>query len=120
MRSLHLHGGSSSPHARFAPPASPHSPTLSLHDALPISRFVAGLSLDAIPPPVVDQAALLALDTLGNGLAAAGEDFGREQRRLRSEEHTSELQSPYDLVCRLLLGKKKGNTQFPRTRVALC
>src|SRR5207248_11271467 len=26
---------------------------------------------------------------------------------LRSEEHTSELQSPYDLVCRLLLEKKK-------------
>src|SRR5437867_9471793 len=29
---------------------------------------------------------------------------GREGRR--SEEHTSELQSPYDLVCRLLLEKK--------------
>src|SRR5207248_11653697 len=28
-------------------------------------------------------------------------------RRERSEEHTSELQSPYDLVCRLLLEKKK-------------
>src|SRR5207248_5657630 len=28
---------------------------------------------------------------------------------LRSEEHTSELQSPYDLVCRLLLEKKKTN-----------
>src|SRR5437867_5383295 len=28
---------------------------------------------------------------------------------LRSEEHTSELQSPYDLVCRLLLEKKKQN-----------
>src|SRR5437867_6064492 len=27
-------------------------------------------------------------------------------RRIRSEEHTSELQSPYDLVCRLLLEKK--------------
>src|SRR5207248_3909144 len=27
--------------------------------------------------------------------------------RTRSEEHTSELQSPYDLVCRLLLEKKK-------------
>src|SRR5438094_8973331 len=27
----------------------------------------------------------------------------------RSEEHTSELQSPYDLVCRLLLEKKKSN-----------
>src|SRR5207248_11130796 len=29
----------------------------------------------------------------------------------RSEEHTSELQSPYDLVCRLLLEKKK-NKQY--------
>src|SRR5207248_9720127 len=28
-------------------------------------------------------------------------------RSARSEEHTSELQSPYDLVCRLLLEKKK-------------
>src|SRR5207248_11315749 len=28
----------------------------------------------------------------------------------RSEEHTSELQSPYDLVCRLLLEKKKKKT----------
>src|SRR5207248_3663707 len=28
-------------------------------------------------------------------------------RQSRSEEHTSELQSPYDLVCRLLLEKKK-------------
>src|SRR5437867_9221299 len=27
----------------------------------------------------------------------------------RSEEHTSELQSPYDLVCRLLLEKKKNS-----------
>src|SRR5256885_11123736 len=30
--------------------------------------------------------------------------------RARSEEHTSELQSPCNLVCRLLLGKKKRNT----------
>src|SRR5437867_10585259 len=29
----------------------------------------------------------------------------------RSEEHTSELQSPYDLVCRLLLEKKKKKTR---------
>src|SRR5207248_5749099 len=29
----------------------------------------------------------------------------------RSEEHTSELQSPYDLVCRLLLEKKKNKIQ---------
>src|SRR5438094_6161990 len=31
--------------------------------------------------------------------------------KTRSEEHTSELQSPYDLVCRLLLEKKKNNNQ---------
>src|SRR5437867_5983083 len=31
--------------------------------------------------------------------------------RRRSEEHTSELQSPYDLVCRLLLEKKKNKTK---------
>src|SRR5437867_8504732 len=30
----------------------------------------------------------------------------------RSEEHTSELQSPYDLVCRLLLEKKKKKHQI--------
>src|SRR6266516_7343964 len=31
----------------------------------------------------------------------------RSRSSSRSEEHTSELQSPYDLVCRLLLEKKK-------------
>src|SRR5256885_13218857 len=31
----------------------------------------------------------------------------RERHAARSEEHTSELQSPCNLVCRLLLGKKK-------------
>src|SRR5437867_5455473 len=33
--------------------------------------------------------------------------------RSRSEEHTSELQSPYDLVCRLLLEKKKKPYRLP-------
>src|SRR5437868_12781781 len=37
--------------------------------------------------------------------------------RLRSEEHTSELQSRFDLVCRLLLEKKKNNTKMKRTHV---
>src|SRR2546430_6368947 len=32
-----------------------------------------------------------------------------QQRKLRSEEHTSELQSQSNLVCRLLLEKKKNN-----------
>src|SRR5207248_11115854 len=33
---------------------------------------------------------------------------------IRSEEHTSELQSPYDLVCRLLLEKKKKKKNYIR------
>src|SRR5207248_7836441 len=33
--------------------------------------------------------------------------YAARGRGHRSEEHTSELQSPYDLVCRLLLEKKK-------------
>src|SRR5256885_11048740 len=35
----------------------------------------------------------------------------RNLNELRSEEHTSELQSPCNLVCRLLLEKKKNNTK---------
>src|SRR5690348_18109762 len=38
-----------------------------------------------------------------------GAGFGLAARRTRSEEHTSELQSPVHLVCRLLLEKKKCN-----------
>src|SRR3989454_5472768 len=34
--------------------------------------------------------------------------------RLRSEEHTSELQSPCNLVCRLLLGQKQDAARIPR------
>src|SRR2546426_2538442 len=50
----------------------------------------------------------------GGGAAGGGRDAGRDRRRgcpaappPRSEEHTSELQSPCNLVCRLLLEKKK-------------
>src|SRR5437867_8422348 len=54
---------------------------------------------------------------------AAGSSVTRDAaaptRPRRSEEHTSELQSPYDLVCRLLLEKKKKkktkHTQHKRT-----
>src|SRR2546426_7719581 len=41
-------------------------------------------------------------------------DRGRERQkrqRIRSEEHTSELQSPCNLVCRLLLEKKKNTNE---------
>src|SRR2546426_3751179 len=61
-------------------------------------------------------------------LLAAGEEFGQALGRLygapvrvtellRSEEHTSELQSPCNLVCRLLLEKKKKQEDTTMTRV---
>src|SRR5207248_6735352 len=60
---------------------------------------------------------LIALSVLLRGRRWRGgrEDvrFGERPRAVqdvRSEEHTSELQSPYDLVCRLLLEKKKNTT----------
>src|SRR5438094_2218028 len=43
----------------------------------------------------------------GNFSRAHARRGGRTLATKRSEEHTSELQSPYDLVCRLLLEKKK-------------
>src|SRR5690625_6382690 len=73
--------------------------TLSLHDALPIFNkhdrvsalgrdIIRGMSLD---PPSSRRPA---------------------DRSLRSEEHTSELQSRGQLVCRLLLEKKKMRGNF--------
>src|SRR6201747_3334424 len=58
--------------------------TLSLHDALPIYA----LSLRTCSP-------------------LSGAPHGRNHDQSRSEEHTSELQSHVNLVCRLLLEKKK-------------
>src|SRR6266705_5937668 len=52
------------------------------------------------------------------GYRVGADDHGLRRRthlgralQPRSEEHTSELHSPYDLVCRLLLEKKKKNTR---------
>src|SRR3989454_8408777 len=45
--------------------------------------------------------------TEADGLASAGGHVEDIVGRRRSEEHTSELQSPCNLVCRLLLEKKK-------------
>src|SRR5438876_11681659 len=42
-----------------------------------------------------------------NSRLRSGRGAARKRTRLRSEEHTSELQSPVHLVCRLLLEKKK-------------
>src|SRR5256885_15603976 len=67
--------------------------TLSLHDALPIYPDCAR----SRRPP----------HSRGPGRASAGLGPADWHARVRSEEHTSELQSPCNLVCRLLLEKKK-------------
>src|SRR2546426_10031594 len=76
--------------------------TLSLHDALPICKgYVAVNGSDRVD--VVDPRSQSITKSIqfpqfsGPGYLAAD----------RSEEHTSELQSPCNLVCRLLLEKKK-------------
>src|SRR5256885_3868337 len=51
-----------------------------------------------------------------SGLALAQLDSDKALEVLRSEEHTSELQSPCNLVCRLLLEKKK-NKHVQKTAV---
>src|SRR2546430_6769297 len=79
--------------------------TLSLHDALPIS-FTFGRQHDALAVAVGKLALAAGLDFLGFPEDAACRVCLR-LRPGRSEEHTSELQSQSNLVCRLLLEKKK-------------
>src|SRR5699024_12864780 len=49
-------------------------------------------------------------------LESGGHNCGRRRGFARSEEHTSELQSRFDLVCRLLLEKKKIDIISARTQ----
>src|SRR5207249_6300448 len=93
--------------------------TLSLHDALPISAPIfptSAVSLEfpqpepvARPLVVTWQQILLGVYLLGLCLLLLRLAIGtmRAHKLVRSEEHTSELQSRFDLVCRLLLEKKK-------------
>src|SRR2546423_1948843 len=81
--------------------------TLSLHDALPISEEQAvRLAREVGFPLVVRPSYVL-------GGRAMEIVFNEDDLRayMRSEEHTSELQSLAYLVCRLLLEKKKKSTQ---------
>src|SRR2546430_4770573 len=80
--------------------------TLSLHDALPISIVLPERYQDAAPLPLA--LAAVALQPLDVGQRAVEI---RTHLLDRSEEHTSELQSQSNLVCRLLLEKKKINKQ---------
>src|SRR2546426_3679855 len=74
--------------------------TLSLHDALPICSTTRR-STRRSPPPSKRSAAM-------------------PTSPRRSEEHTSELQSPCNLVCRLLLEKKKIQNRRSFREVIIC
>src|SRR5437868_5207289 len=74
----------------FGATPPPEVYTLSLHDALPISRHETG-------------------DAGGREVRPRQEHVRDFVSGVRSEEHTSELQSRFDLVCRLLLEKKNGD-----------
>src|SRR5688500_19805559 len=83
--------------------------TLSLHDALPISRMcriAAVRALMVAAPSVLPPDRDVDAATVRPG-AAVGVRGAQVADLHRSEEHTSELQSPCNLVCRLLLEKKK-------------
>src|SRR5690348_17880735 len=80
--------------------------TLSLHDALPISS-------PASPRPSPPRAPRTASALCPCTPAPWPPTGAPGTRRTRSEEHTSELQSPVHLVCRLLLEKKKKTTPRP-------
>src|SRR5688500_19644289 len=91
------------------PPSTPLSP-LSLHDALPISRFMKAGRMYFFEPGTVS-------DYRVNDWIIVRTELGVDAARVqilptdsplvqRSEEHTSELQSPCNLVCRLLLETK--------------
>src|SRR3712207_8539752 len=81
--------------------------TLSLHDALPISEKAIPM-VNALTQYVPHFLALSASSPFwvgcDTGLASAR---SKVFEGMRSEEHTSELQSRQYLVCRLLLEKKK-------------
>src|SRR5690242_21532581 len=94
----------------FNDPATTEIYTLSLHDALPIfggGALLAGAAIFALD---AHDAQTTVSDTYKRG--GKWEDI----RDARSEEHTSELQSHVNLVCRLLLEKKKKKQKHTKTQ----
>src|SRR5690606_41900593 len=101
------------------PAPSPISP-LSLHDALPISmatpyatiRTGAGVVTERVSEAASAAGRVFAVDPTSASASCIGGNIamnagGKKAVQWRSEEHTSELQSRENLVCRLLLEKKK-------------
>src|SRR2546426_7767360 len=87
--------------------------TLSLHDALPILKTpmqrpsIPNFHVRSVASAIVMATVAPATKTRARGCS--------EESITRSEEHTSELQSPCNLVCRLLLEKKKTDKSISLT-----
>src|SRR5437868_7627786 len=79
--------------------------TLSLHDALPISPAPGGVGYVHVSKGTIAHGS----PTRDRAVASPS----------RSEEHTSELQSRFDLVCRLLLEKKKKQNEPDQSKCYL-
>src|SRR5947207_15797820 len=92
----------------FNTPATTEIYTLSLHDALPIWVRTLREKLAWLRGTIPDLA--IRTTCLVGFPGEAEDDFRALLAEVRSEEHTSELQSHSDLVCRLLLEKKKKKT----------
>src|SRR5438094_6244694 len=82
------------------PPTSTLFPYTTLFRSEAVERPRLAIGVDK-PAPVRNGGAVAAEGAPAQPVAR------HERHAARSEEHTSELQSPYDLVCRLLLEKKK-------------
>src|SRR5205085_12609931 len=101
----------------FTPPPTPDIYTLSLHDALPICRRSSSVRLPTRSSRRRRAGrSRCSTNTSTNckipsrGISQASTAWGLQLVEVfveRSEEHTSELQSQSNLVCRLLLEKKK-------------
>src|SRR5688572_31361504 len=88
---------------------TPANHTLALHDALPILKEHAEakeIVLEAYEEHDVVDTIMGEIDRTPVEDETWGAKFKVMKENLRSEEHTSELQSQSNIVCRLLLGKK--------------
>src|SRR2546426_2094949 len=95
------------------PPRSTLFPYTTLFRSLLGDQFRRHAHVEAfvgVPKPVHDHG----IEDLGVPEAVPAAEL-RQQVWSRSEEHTSELQSPCNLVCRLLLEKKKKHTHKTST-----
>src|SRR5205807_8415046 len=100
-------------HLMITPPAPTDIYALTLHDALPISTLTLHpAAADELRVSyLLDYGPASPIDLQRHTIALTPESFAAElapcRTFVRSEEHTSELQSPCNLVCRLLLEKEE-------------